>query len=128
MIGYGEVKRFIMSKHKVRAHKIKYIKQHRKAYICFKNENDKMDAIEKLNGQKMKKEILVAKSAAAAVDKMVERMDEKQDDAPPDNRTTIEKLLDQVAPWRMIPYEKQVLDKTDKVWFLSCWKIWADFH
>ena len=114
MIGYGEIKNFIMKKHKVLAHKIKYIKQHRKVYICFKNEKDKIDGIEKLNGQKLKKEILIAKPAAAAVDKMVER-EEKDDDGPPDTRTTSEKLLDQVAPWRMIPYEKQVSDKSDKV-------------
>lgn len=120
MIGYGEVKSFLMKKHKIRAHKIKYLKHIRKCYVTFKNEKDREHAIETLNGEKLKKETLVAKRALPAQDKMVDREDRRgkknaaEEEKKPDLRTTTEKLLDAVAPWRKIDYEKQVRDKRDK--------------
>ena len=83
MIGYGEVKSFLLKRNKIRAHKIKYLKQIRKCYVCFKNEKDREDAIEKLNGIKLKKETLVAKRAQPAKDKMIEKDENKE----PDTRT-----------------------------------------
>ena len=86
---------------------------YRKCYICFKNEKDRQDGIEKLNGEKLKKEILTAKIAQPAKDNMVQR-ERNEEPEKPDLRSTEEKLLDAVAPWRKISYPKQVQDKTLK--------------
>merc|ERR1712130_471543 len=122
MIGYGEVKNFLLKRHKIRAHKIKYIKQYKKCYVCFKNEKDRNHALETLNGLKLKKEVLVAKLADPAKDTMASNRNEPSEPEAPDLRTTTEKILDAVCPWRRFDYPKQLADKTDKAKF-NCVKI-----
>ena len=71
----------------------------------------------------MKKEVLIAKLADPAKDKMASnRTNEPSEPESPDLRTTTEKILDAVCPWRRFDYPKQLADKTDKAKF-NCVKI-----
>ena len=58
MIGYGDLKKFITKNLTMKAHKIKYVKQHRKVFICFQNNEERDLARSQLDGLPLKKETL----------------------------------------------------------------------
>jgi hypothetical protein len=58
MIGYGDLKKFITKNLTMKAHKIKYVKQHRKVFICFANDEERDLARTQLDGLPLKKETL----------------------------------------------------------------------
>jgi len=58
MIGYGDLKKFITKNLTMKAHKIKYVKQHGKVFICFANDEERDLARKQLDGLPLKKETL----------------------------------------------------------------------
>ncbi|XP_054290417.1 tRNA (uracil-5-)-methyltransferase homolog A-like [Macrosteles quadrilineatus] len=122
--GIGELKKLINHKLKLGSNKIKTPKTGSQwLYICFRNEEDKEEALKVLNGFKWKNKTLSASAAKPAPDPLVKRRNEASNDGNnsgkrqkmDDSRPQLERLKDSTVPlWRLTP-DEQAAKKTENV-------------
>nr|CAB3267261.1 tRNA (uracil-5-)-methyltransferase homolog A [Phallusia mammillata] len=125
--GYGECKKLLTKKLKLKPHKISVVHHTCRGFITFKSEKDKLEAIDKLNGYVLKGKTLEVKNAPPKADAMSQRRPpseapekkkRKLNDSNLDNKdglTPEEVMKHNVIPWHKMPYKEQLLNKEQAV-------------
>jgi tRNA (uracil-5-)-methyltransferase len=117
---FGALKNLLERRFKVNPHKIRIGKNN--AFLAFKDERERDDAIAKLNNQQLKGKTLVAKAASARDDSMVDKrrpqIDGRSDDtssADADKTITHEEINERICPLLTKTYEEQLVFKDSLV-------------
>lgn len=109
---------------KVKPCKVKSIEQGRYAYVTFRNDEDKKEAIQILQGYIWKNKAVMVKEAAANADPLLLKRkletDQENDSGPKrlklaDDEDLSSRLNDVVTPLWKMPYEKQLENKTKAI-------------
>ncbi|XP_078483580.1 tRNA (uracil-5-)-methyltransferase homolog A isoform X1 [Ciona intestinalis] len=117
--GYGELKKLMNKKLKLNPHKINVVSRINKAYVTFKNEEDKIDAVAKLNafvlkGNKLSvknakpKADVMAKNKRENVDSSTSEVENKKIKVEDENISMEDQLKNTVIPWWKSSYEEQL--------------------
>ena len=114
--GHSQLKKLFSHKLKLNFHKLKPCGPRANyMYICFKNEEDKEKAIMVIDGFVFKGCKLLAKSSNKQKDPFQKRSEQKEREAPVDERSVEERLRAAVCPLADDPYETQLSKKQSEV-------------
>lgn len=114
--GHSQLKKLFSHKLKLNFHKLKPCgPKANYMYICFKNEEDKEKAIMVIDGFVYKGSKLRAKSSTKQKDPFQKRAEQKEMDAPVDERSVEERLRAAVCPLAEDSYETQLSKKQSEV-------------
>ena len=107
----GQAKKLLKNKLQLNPHKFKPVGKNAKyMFVNFANEEDRNQAIEKLNGFQLKGNKLRAFAANAAKDPLSKIKDEKEDTRP-----VTERIADAVCGLHNMDYEKQLESKLTEI-------------
>ncbi|CAG2054479.1 unnamed protein product [Timema podura] len=119
--GIAELKKLLNEKLKLGSNKVKPPKRGNYwnwIYVCFRSEEDRLNAIKALNGYTWKSKVLSAEKANPAPDPLVKKRkqivceqhsDSQDKKSKPDDRSQEECLKDSTTPYWNISYEDQEL-------------------
>ena len=114
--GHSQLKKLFSHKLKLNFHKLKPCgPKANYMYICFKNEEDKEKAIMVIDGFVYKGSKLQAKSSNRQKDPFQKRSEQRQKEAPADERSVEERLRAAVCPTADDTYENQLSKKSAEV-------------
>ena len=114
--GHSQLKKLFSNKLKLNFHKLKPCgPKANYMYICFKNEEDKEKAIMVIDGFVYKGSKLQAKSSNRQKDPFQKRSEQRQKEAPVDERSVEERLRAAVCPMADDTYEIQLSKKSAEV-------------
>ncbi|VVC28688.1 S-adenosyl-L-methionine-dependent methyltransferase,RNA methyltransferase TrmA, active [Cinara cedri] len=120
--GIAEFKKLVNQKLKLKCSKVKTPNRNGKwLYVCFRSEEDKDVALGVLNGYNWKNTVLEASNAKAVPDPMVQKRNEQFDNYSDQKRKKLDnigaeqQMISAVTPLFDIPYEKQLIQKTNFV-------------
>uniref|UniRef100_T1IXD7 tRNA (uracil(54)-C(5))-methyltransferase n=1 Tax=Strigamia maritima TaxID=126957 RepID=T1IXD7_STRMM len=128
--GFAQLKKLLNQKLKLNSHKIKSLGHNASwAFITFKCEDDRENALKVLNGYKWKGKILSAKKANPAADPLVKKrflegneseetrkkIKSEEEDEQDNTLTDTEKVKFAVSPLWKMPYDKQLKKKEQEV-------------
>ena len=114
--GHSQLKKLFSHKLKLNFHKLKPCgPKANYMYICFKNEEDKEKAIMVIDGFVYKGSKLQAKSSNRQKDPFQKRSEQRQKEAPVDERSVEERLRAAVCPMADDTYENQLSKKSAEV-------------
>lgn len=119
IFGHGQVKKLLSKTLHLNPHKIKVMSNARFAFVSFRSEKDREDALKKIEGYKFKGSTLTAKKANPMADPLIQKrkLGEAEDVTPQkrhcDEASIAERIKDSVAPWSDLPYEQQLAQKEE---------------
>lgn len=114
IFGVWELKKLIKNTLNLDASKIKSPNKRDFAFVCFRNQEEQEKAISVLNGYKWKGKVLAAMTAKASADPLIKRRNEgnqRQDDQPKRQKTSIEAT----CPLAGLPYKDQIEQKRSEM-------------
>ncbi|KAG8187646.1 hypothetical protein JTE90_005500 [Oedothorax gibbosus] len=124
-VGFKQLRKFLNGTMDLKTRKVKAIGSPLAfAFITFENEDDRKNALEKLNGYKWKGKVLLAKLAAPAADPMArKRREGHSEDCPQQAGKSghirrglhIPTIKNAVTPFWNVPYEEQLKRKQDDI-------------
>ncbi|XP_072207134.1 tRNA (uracil-5-)-methyltransferase homolog A [Excalfactoria chinensis] len=111
-IGFNDVKKFL-SKYGLSPHKIKLLGKQTFAFVTFKSEAERDEAVRVLQGAAWKGRSLGVRAAKPKADPMArKRRREERDGAEPEPAEPLSKrIADVVTPLWAVPYEQQLAEK-----------------
>nr|CAD7399028.1 unnamed protein product [Timema cristinae] len=125
--GIAELKKLLNDKLKLGSNKVKPPKRGNYwnwIYVCFRSEEDRLNAIKALNGYTWKSKVLSAEKANPAPDPLVKKRkqivceqtsDTQDKKRKPDGRSQEECLKDSTTPYWNISYEDQIKRKQENI-------------
>ncbi|KAH9377019.1 hypothetical protein HPB48_018731 [Haemaphysalis longicornis] len=119
IFGHGQVKKLLSKTLNLNPHKIKVMEKARFAFVSFRSEEERENALKKIEGYNFKGCTLTVKKANPMADPLIQKrkLGEAEDVTPQkrhcDEASIADRIKDSVAPWSDIPYEQQLTQKEE---------------
>ncbi|KAL3258996.1 hypothetical protein MRX96_016656 [Rhipicephalus microplus] len=121
IFGHGQVKKLLSKTLHLKPHKIKLVNLGRFAFVSFRSEEDRENALHKIQGYKFKGCTLTVKKANPMADPLIQKrkLGEAEDAVPLkkqcDESSISERIKESVASWSDLPYQQQLEQKEEQM-------------
>lgn len=121
IFGHGQMKKLLSKTLHLKPHKIKLVNHGRFAFVSFRSEEDRENALHKIQGYKFKGCTLTVKKANPMADPLIQKrkLGEAEDAVPLkkqcDESSISERIKESVASWSDLPYQQQLEQKEEQM-------------
>ncbi|XP_077510117.1 tRNA (uracil-5-)-methyltransferase homolog A [Amblyomma americanum] len=121
IFGHGQLKKLLSKTLQLSPHKIKIVNNAKFAFVSFRSEEDRENALQKIQGYKFKGCTLTVKKANPMADPLIQKrkLGEAEDVTPQkklcDETSIAERIKESVASWSDLPYEQQLQQKEEQM-------------
>lgn len=121
IFGHGQMKKLLSKTLHLNPHKIKVVNNARFAFVSFRSEEDRENALQKIQGYTFKGCALTVKKANPMADPLIQKrkLGEAEDVIPQkrqcDESSISERIRESVAPWSDLPYQQQLEQKEEQM-------------
>uniref|UniRef100_A0A224Z2E5 tRNA (uracil(54)-C(5))-methyltransferase n=1 Tax=Rhipicephalus zambeziensis TaxID=60191 RepID=A0A224Z2E5_9ACAR len=121
IFGHGQMKKLLSKTLHLNPHKIKVVNNARFAFVSFRSEEDRENALQKIQGYKFKGCTLTVKKANPMADPLIQKrkLGEAEDVVPLkrqcDESSISERIKESVASWSDLPYQQQLEQKEEQM-------------